>query len=80
LRVWWLVAPPGSSSPWDVAVVTAKSIDVTVRRGATVTIALPGDVGVPRGTYDLTVVVHDVTSDGETHVDSVKLAAPVVVE
>jgi hypothetical protein len=80
LRVWWLVAAPGSSSPWDVAVVTAKSLDVTLRAGAIITVDLPGDVAVRAGTYDLTVVVHDVTRNGETHVDSVKLATPVTVE
>jgi hypothetical protein len=80
LRVWWLVAPPGAASPWEVAVVTAKPIDVTVRPGDTITVALPDDVGVPSGKYDLTVVVHDVRRDGEIHADSVKLAAPVTVE
>jgi hypothetical protein len=63
--LWWFLGRPGSLEPWVEFDVQSQIHTATIAPGRTSTIDLSDDAVAPPGTYELSVWVHTLDSQGE---------------
>jgi hypothetical protein len=83
-KAWWVLAPSGSTTPWDEAVFRSKVDQRLYLAGIGVDLGWNTSVALPNALYDLALIVHVVDASGiEKHADlrlegPIRLHGPVV--
>jgi len=79
IQAWWLLAKPGTSRPWDIYAFRSSSQGPrTLAAGEMVKLSWSEEVTAEPGTYELSVWVHTVETDGTRHSDGARVENPIV--
>lgn len=79
VQVWWLLARPGASRPWEVyALRSSTQGPHSVAPGETLELNWWEEVAAEPGTYELSVWVHTIEGDVTQHSDGARIEAPTI--
>ena len=79
IQAWWLLASSGASRPWDVYAFRSSSQGPrSLAPGERAKLSWNEEVTAEPGTYELSVWVHTVESDGTRHSDGTRVDNPIV--
>ncbi len=78
-RVWWLLADPRSSAPWEAPAAEGRHVEVTLAPGRTTRVEVPATGDVPPGAWSLSLWAHSVSGGESTHSHGVGVGPLVTV-